>query len=277
MRRNFNATPIGEPVEPAARRMEARSSLPSGQGFASRPRRIHPAIGIARAREQCQEYFIGPEIIDPPPEKPGFYRDGQGALKRQAARFRIYGFNAAGEIVRELTATDANICWTVHVANHKAAWYQWTMALDVEEAKGSQIPRRNSDVVGDQRQRLVIDGGPKSISGRKTQGLAYEFRGQFQGTDVYLGELRTDDDGRLLFLGGRGKSGYPSGSTILPGGPNGFINADGWYDDMSDGPVIAKVWIEDEKNPGGIGLDRNGTPELRSGPDWHAHIVRSAL
>jgi hypothetical protein len=32
-------------------------------------------------------YFIGPEMSDPEPAEPGFYRDANGALKRQAARF----------------------------------------------------------------------------------------------------------------------------------------------------------------------------------------------
>src|SRR3712207_8635357 len=47
-------------------------------------------------------------------------------LFRSAAQFRIYGYNAAGEVVRELTADWANIRWSAHVANRKAAWYQWS-------------------------------------------------------------------------------------------------------------------------------------------------------
>jgi hypothetical protein len=49
------------------------------------------------------EYFYGPEVTEPPAEPPGFYRDAKGRLKRQAARFRIYGVDAQGRIVRELT------------------------------------------------------------------------------------------------------------------------------------------------------------------------------
>ena len=141
-------------------------------------------------------------MTDPAPEEPGFYRDETGALKRQAALFRVYGYNAAGEVVGELTADTADIRWAVHVANRKAAWYQWTMALDIPEAAGSKIPRRNKSVTGDTRNGLVIDGEPKSITGKGTHGAAYEFRGKFQGVEVYLGEVRTDDAGRLLFLGG---------------------------------------------------------------------------
>jgi L-Lysine epsilon oxidase N-terminal len=48
---------------------------------------IYPAIGIARVGNSESEYFLAPEVADPPPEAPGFYRDPTGALKRQAVRF----------------------------------------------------------------------------------------------------------------------------------------------------------------------------------------------
>src|SRR4051812_13215163 len=148
---------------------------------------IHPAIGIARVGNSPDGYFIGPEVVEPRPEAPGFYRDEAGALKRQAARFRVYGYNAAGQAVRELTASGASVRWTVHVANKKAAWYQWQMALDVPEAAAVQVPRRNAGVTGEDRKGLVIDGGPRSIEGRDTRGSGHDFVGQFQGTAVYLG------------------------------------------------------------------------------------------
>lgn len=102
----------------------------------------------------------------------------------------------------------------------------------------------------------MIDPGPKSIRGKSVQGPGYEFRARFRvaGTsaDVYLGELRTDDAGRLLFLGGRGVSASPTGSPIFnETDPNGFINPDGWYDDTSDGPVTAAVTIEGRPIPVG--------------------------
>jgi hypothetical protein len=268
VRRNFNGTPLGEPTGP--RPAEWRPNVPYPPGKDARIVRaaIHPAIGVARVGNSPMEYFIGPEVTDPAPEKPGFYRDSSGALKRQAARFRIYGYNCAGEVVGELTADTADIRWTVHVANRKAAWYQWTMALDIPEAAGSKIPRRNAKVTGDQRKELVIDAGPKSIRGKDTQGPEYEFRGKFQKVDVYLGEVRTDDAGRLLFLGGHGVSASPTGSTIYnPDDPNGFINADGWYDDMSDGPVTAQVTIEGRSIPAESAWVLTAPPDY--GPNIH--------
>src|SRR5215207_3355525 len=65
---------------------------------------IYPPIGVCRVGNSQDEFFIGPEIPDPLPQQPGFYRDTTGALKRQAARFHIYGINANGHPVRELTA-----------------------------------------------------------------------------------------------------------------------------------------------------------------------------
>lgn len=211
---------------------------------------IHPAIGIARVGTSTTAWFPAPEVVHPAPKEPGFYRDASGALKREGAVFRIYGYNAAGEVVRELTAASAGIRWTAHVANHKAAWYQWQIALDIPESATLQVPLRNAKVQGDARKALVIDGGPKTIEGTGTQGSDYEFRGTFQGTGVYLGELRTDPDGRLIFLGGHGVSASPTDTPIyIPTDPNSFINADGWYDDMSDGPVTAEVTIEGQSIP----------------------------
>ena len=203
---------------------------------------IHPAIGVARMGNSQDDFYVGPEVTEPLPQPPGFMHDPSGALKREAARFRVYGYDAAGNVVRELTAADAEVRWTVHVANHKAAWYQWAIALDIPEAAGTVLPLRNATVTD--RAGLVIDGGARSISGPGQSGSQYEFNGAFQGTPVYLGELRTDEAGRLLFLGGRGVSASPEDTPIyVPGDANSFINADGWYDDASDGPVTAEVTL----------------------------------
>lgn len=203
---------------------------------------IHPAIGVARVGNSEEEFFIGPEVVYPAPEPPGFYRDGAGALKRQAAQFRIYGYDAAGNVVGELTADDADIQWTVHVANRKAAWYEWQIALDIPEAAGVALPPRNPAVTGADRAGLVIDAGAQSVTGRSTSGPVLQ--GSFQGTSVTLGELRTDGAGRLLFLGGLGVSASPTDQPIYDdNNENSFINANGWYDDTSDGPVTATVTI----------------------------------
>ena len=132
----------------------------------------------------------------------------------------------------------------MNVANSKARWFQWQMALDIPEAANLQIPLRNASVQGEARDQLVVDGGERSIRGVRSTGREYRFEGHFQGTPVYLGELRTDALGRLLFLGGLGHSASPTGAPIFrPEDGNSFINADGWFDDASDGPVSAEVSI----------------------------------
>jgi hypothetical protein len=214
---------------------------------------IHPGIGVARVGNSTAEdgWFIGPEVTEPALTEAGQSRDAAGALKRQAARFRIYGYNAAGEVVRELGAGDAEIEWRVHLANKKAAWYRFLVALDIPEAAELRVPRRNAGVTGAERRGLVIDPGPRVISGAGTAGPAYQFdTGSFQGTPVPLGELRTDEQGRLLVLGGPGKSGSPAGLAVFdPGNWDTFNNADGWYDDISDGPVSARVLIGGREIP----------------------------
>jgi hypothetical protein len=187
-------------------------------------------------------------VTEPTPKEIGFYRDNQGRLKRQATLFRIYGYNAAGEVVRELTAGTAAIRWTAHVANRKAAWYQWQMALDVPEAAAIRLPRRNAGVKGDARVGLAIDGLEHSIRGTNTQGDEYKFQGKFVDTPVYLGKLQTDEAGRLRFLAGLGKSDSPTGTPIYTD-PLSFINADGWYDDTCDGPVTAEATLEGRQIP----------------------------
>lgn len=210
---------------------------------------IHPAIGVARVGNSAEEFFLAPQVADPAPQALGFYRDAQGALKREAVQFRIYGYNAAGEVVQELTAENADITWSAHIANSKAAWYQWQLAMDIPEAASVVLPLRNANLsTPAARQSLVIDGGLQSISGKNTSKV--EFVGQFTGVPVYLGELRTDACGRLLFLGGHGVSASPANTPIyIPTDDNSFINADGWYDDTSDGPVMATVKLNGQAIP----------------------------
>lgn len=225
----------------------------------SNPRReivraaIHPGIGIARIGDSREPdgFYIGPEVPHPPHATPEQMRDSKGAIKRQAARFRVYGLDCEGRVVRELTAADAKIEWTVHVANKKAAWYRFEAALDLPEADTMSLPRRNAKVQGADRAKLVIDPGPRTISGPDVHGPEYHFTGgEFEGVEVPLGELRTDDAGRLLVLGGHGFSSSPDGTPIyIPAEPQTFNNADGWHDDVSDGPVTARVTVDGRELP----------------------------
>ena len=193
--------------------------------------RIHPGIGIARIGNSPDEFFIGPEYSDQQPTD--FFRDKEEKVKRQAARFRIYGYDDKGKVVKELTFDDAEISWDVHIANKKAANQQFENAY----APRDQLELRNKDVID--RHKLVNNPGRHFIKGLSKSGDKYQFNGICFETKVSLGEIRTDEKGHLLVLGGFGKSNYPKGDKITS-----YANKNGWYDDTSDGPVNAEVVLK---------------------------------
>lgn len=202
---------------------------------------IYPATGIARVGTSPDEWFIGPEVNEPEPLPPGSYRDDKGRLKRQAARFRIYGVNALGQIVRELTGpdTDAKIEWRVQLANTKSAWYGFELALDIPEAASAPPTMLRNPGVED-RAGLAITPAPRTVSGAGAGPKQFD-DGEFMGTKVYLGEIQTDEAGRLIVLGGHGVSASHDGSHAIT-----FANNEGWHDDVSDGPVTAEVVLDGE-------------------------------
>ncbi|WCN13679.1 hypothetical protein GV054_12035 [Marinomonas mediterranea] len=218
---------------------------------------IHPGIGVARVGNAKDDFFIGPEVSTPASAPQNFYRTPEGELKRQAARFRIFGYNKNGDVVKEITPDDATINWTVEVANAKANWFHFITAMDIPETKDLVVKPRNPTVKGSDREQLVIAPAPVTISGQSTKGNDYQFNGTFNSdvknatdVNVYLGELQTDEQGRLLFLGGHGLSDSPSGKPPYdPENGDSFNNAADWYDDMSDGPVDASVIIDGKDIP----------------------------
>ena len=212
---------------------------------------IHPAIGVARVGDAESAFFVGPEVTTTPNEPASAFRDGD-SLKRQAAKFRIYGYNAAGEIVGELDANSVSITWSVELANRKAQWYHFITAMDIPETENLSVIRRNPDQTTQaERDMLAITPGERSISGISVSGGAeHTFDtgsftiGDNSAKNIYLGELQTTDSGQLLVLGGRGVSKSLIGAPPFdPADPDSFNNAATWYDDMADGPVTAKVSI----------------------------------
>lgn len=208
---------------------------------------IYPPIGITRVGNS-DDYFTGPLVPEPDATKDeNFYRDSTGKLKRQAAEFRIYGLNAKGIAIKELTNDPAyDIEWSCHLANQKAAWYQFQLALDVPEASKPEYLnsfKRNVNITD--RQSLIIDGKKQSIKNKNDKAI---FQDTFYHVEepIYLGEMRFSDqriDGnnkRLLVLGGKGVAKSVFDKKALT-----FANNDGWYDDTSDGPVTAKVKFND--------------------------------
>src|SRR5262249_10194771 len=150
--------------------------------------------------------------------------------------FRIIGFDASGKVVAELTDKEATITWRAKLANKKAAWFEFSGAQraldgitgDRDPAGGRGL--RNAAVGAIQRipdapvgakyraseyraalleitpEELKISGVSQQ-SDPKEEGLSYKFVGKFKKVQpVYLGELRTDESGRLLVFGGHGVS-----------------------------------------------------------------------
>jgi len=197
---------------------------------------VYPPIGVCRVGNSPDEFYIGPEVPDPLPLPPGSYRDGDGRLKRQAARFRVYGLNALGRPVQELNSDNADIEWRVKLANQKSSWYEFQLALDISEAADAPPTLLRNSTISD-RSALTIAPSERRISGKNESGKNFAFDdGTFLEKSVYLGELRTDAVGRLIVLGGHGISASHDGSRAVT-----FANNEGWYDDISDGPVRAKV------------------------------------
>lgn len=193
---------------------------------------IHPAIGVARVGNSRDAFFFGPEVPGALPAGP--FKDPGGAVARQAARFRIFGYDDQDRVVGELTAEDVDITWRVSVANAKAAWYEADVAFDVEGAPGGG--RRNSDVTD--RASLVVEATPRTLGGAAAGPLPLD-GGRFRGLPVSLGEVLTDADGRLIVLPGSGSAYSTPDAPPL----SGFADNDDWVDDTCDGPVGATVRI----------------------------------
>jgi len=215
--------------------------------------KIYPSIGIARLGNAPTDFFIGPEIPGKNAKPAGGYKDEQGRIKRQAARFRIYGYDENGLLVKEVTSADAQIKWTVHLANKKASWKEFQGLSD-------NTPLRNKKEK--QRSKLIIDPGSRTLS--KINSEALFDTGKFYNTSVPLGEMRTDHDGRLFVLGGFGRSGSPKKTKMTT-----YANNDGWYDDVSDGPVTASIMMKGT----GIEVEASASWLICAPPDFAPGIA----
>ena len=191
--------------------------------------RIFPSIGIARLGDSPSGCYIGSEEPDLGFVPSGnMHRDAAGSngrIKRMAARFRVYEF-VDDVPVREVTEEEPDIDyieWEVHLANTKAT----KPSLNAGVARGD----------------LAIDTCPVRISGKKkSKAMNGELGVTVPKTRIRLGDLKSDDAGRLLVLGGHGKAATWNNAPVR------HIQNDGWYDDTSDGPVRARVKVANEEN-----------------------------
>jgi L-Lysine epsilon oxidase N-terminal/L-lysine epsilon oxidase C-terminal domain len=191
--------------------------------------------------------MIGPEA--PAVVPPGPFRGADKGIKPQAARFRIYKVdidaNENETVIEEVVpSTGIEIEWSVSLANRKAA------GLRIGDTLGRK-PNPRPRNPGLDRSKLVI-AATGSVTGSGTRGPVLaggiEFarpgaNGQ-KVTDIALATLRTDEKGRLLVVGGPGKSGSP-----LDAPAESFSDNNGWYDSVSDGPVSATLRIRGQTQP----------------------------
>ena len=243
--------------------------------------RIHPAIGIARVGNSPSSFYIAPEqrgalpiecneVGVPTGQPVSQFKDRHGRIRRQAARFRVYVYDDGSPGGRELRIDDEidievqksgqlmtvridDVQWTAYLANKKASWYEF-LQLDGEHGYDPNHPLRNADVTNpEERQKLIIDPGPRTVSSQDGQRTA-SFEPSDAGAGTFppdlsphsiatLGELRCveqEKTNRLLVLGGLGASGSMKTGFGNPKIED-YANNDGWFDDTSDGSVRATL------------------------------------
>ena len=206
--------------------------------------KIHPAIGIARLGNSPDSFFLAPETPggvgselapDGNDTPVTAYKDAQHRIRRQACRFRVfeYAVDASGveSVVREVTPSVAQVTWRVSLANTKAA--------SDTILSGAPVPR-NPGISAAQLEIRPTFAPIRGVNQRVAEAIVGK---------VPLGELRTDMQGRLLVLGGAGRSdSVPAGLPI-----NSFANNPDWYDDVSDGPVDAELTFPDGRTENVVG------------------------
>jgi hypothetical protein len=247
--------------------------------------RIHPGIGVARLGNSPDAFCISPEtpgalplacdergnpLVTPDGMteltvgafSAGIFKDQEGRLKRQAARFQIYAYDEDSPNGRPLKLGDQvegggnagtliDIHWRVYLANKKSNWYEF-LQLEGEHGYDPNHPLRNAAITDpDARQQLIIDPGPRNVNHTTTRTAHFD-----RDSDEYattfppplhpnsidtLGDLLTDDTGRLLVLGGHGNSGSYLFDDFGQPRITSYANNDGWFDDTSDGPVMARL------------------------------------
>ena len=222
--------------------------------------KIHPAIGVARIGNSAEIIWCGSPgalPLDPSSGKPiyagpgapgqNIFHDVAGALKKQAARFKVYAYDSAyladlGTRVQVGKTkiggkTVTGVEWTVYLANKKACWFKFEQLTgsgldgDAGYLKNNAAnpggkhqnlaynPLRSNMHLGlsddpatindPKREQLILDPGPRTVSG--PDAVPAEFSIAPKGLQPFeittLGRIMTDGECNLIVLGGNGASG----------------------------------------------------------------------
>jgi hypothetical protein len=228
---------------------------------------IYPAIGVARIGNSqnfvpATEWPGVPCNWDPASQRFRSFKDPDGKILRQAAPFRVFLMDDAGNPIKEIKLSDGfKIKWTINVANKKASFFTFNgqsgarngdvgpyvnrdkrAPTDVEKPGGPdrgnphRANRRNATV--QVRRNLEIAPGPFSISAPGTVELTDNVT---TAPIHFLGQAKMEDDGHLLFIPAFGASAsLPDAAPI-----DEYASNDGWFDDMCDGSIDAAVTFPD--------------------------------
>jgi L-lysine 6-oxidase len=284
----------------AAEKRKAKKKGPAG------PLRyaVHPAVGVARLGNSTDEFYLEPETIgglpiecthdgapivqDGKPLHTRKFKDAKGRIRRQAAQFRVFAFDAndPSDPGREITLDDPSvesIEWTVHLANKKGVWFNnqefigctylagdpnaqtlnanYYYRPDDDNTPGGVPSLRNSDITetADRRQQLIIDPGPRTVKkpgdkgrfSRDSLPLDYPF---FSFPEIDADAPRVPYEintlGEIMMA--------PGGRLVVLGGYGRaggeqpiatYTGQDTWFDDISDGPVWCTLKLKGHAEP----------------------------
>ncbi len=222
--------------------------------------KIFPTIGIGRVGGSKTDFFLSPERInsngieidvDGNESELQKFKDQDGLIKRQGCRFKVYKLD---QETNKYKPIDENlrdkIIWSVNLVNKKSS-----VVRPFSNMQPPQSPPNTPLQVKSNAKELEINGGIKEISGLNSNSK--EIVGKYKDTQITLGDLRTDQNGNLIILGGYGNSGSPTGAPVGPQidaqtgrrektSSNNFYYNEDWYDDTSDGTVKARININGE-------------------------------
>jgi hypothetical protein len=239
------------------------------------------------------QFFIGPEV-------PGYgatgagggkgtavppYKQSPGTLKRQAARFRIWRYTwDAGKKEYLPDAEDLDLTkvksikWTVELANRKASFFEFHGTNGEDPGATFNPRRRNRRITAGRAAKLEIIPGPRSIGGLLAGPVVFDLAVP-EIPITFLGELHTDDKGRLIVAGGYGKSLQSAVLAAASGVPvpqplRTYANNPTWFDDVSDGPVTAEIELNGGQK---ISSDEIDPAWVIVGPPDFAPALRSVV
>jgi hypothetical protein len=209
------------------------------------PYAIYPAVGIARlGSTPVFQSFFGPDVpneefVPSNPLPGGRYRDHDDNIRRQGVRFRVYRikwqlYKKKGWIPRsakEVNADDGlTLSWTVTVANFKAF-----------KSPGTPTSKSSRDRIRNGRSKTISGVNQPTIDLRGDAVFpSSTFPSGATSADLLLGQIFTDEKGRLVFFAGMGES-RNVGGVIAASDPGFSLFNRGWFDDICDGSIECEV------------------------------------